>query len=85
MKNKLIRVISWYNKETLIEKISNNSILFNILSKPVEFGTSNEEIRRIKNENEYKKNIRYDRIVTFYQEIVMTSIQHKYLHDKAEY
>lgn len=57
MKNKLIRVISWYNKETLIEKISNNSISFNILSKPVEFGISNEEIRRIKNENEYKKSL----------------------------
>ena len=57
MKNKLMRVLSWYNKETLIEKISNNSISFNILSKPVKYGTSYEEIVRIKNENAYKQSL----------------------------
>ena len=57
MKNKLMRVLSWYNKETLIEKISNNSISFNILNKPVKYGTSYEEIVRIKNENAYKQSL----------------------------
>lgn len=55
MKNKLMRVLSWYNKEALIEKVSNNSISFNILCKPVKFGTSNEIIRSIKMEYEYKQ------------------------------
>lgn len=57
MKNKLMRVLSWYNKETLIEKISKNSISFNILNKPVKFGISYEEIKKIKIENEYKQSL----------------------------
>ena len=57
MKNKIMRILEWYNKEEFIYKVSQNIIVFKKLLQPISEDLSMNDIKIIINENKAKREI----------------------------